>query len=336
MENEFKILSIKEEQQLSTEELKEYYKNLREYLLKRKLTNTTPGATTIAPKLKKIVEKIAIKLVELFTNKNVTWNSENWICDGLENIPEGPVIFAHTHQGLLDNFVWMPEIDKHCPILHSIDASKILLYSEYTTGLVLVKKGNKENNQNAKLDMINLLLNGFSITYFPESAWNLSPNKLHLPLNYGFLDTARKAQVPVVPAVHEYTYDTSSEKENIIKIHTRYGNPIYVSEEDDLLEKLIEYEEQISTIRYDLIEEKGIFKRNEINSFDYINYLKGNYNNLEFGKIDVNNERKYLFRSNEEFYKFHHINDIPFNEKGELLDTKEVIKLKTLNKKHNI
>lgn len=336
MNKEFKILSIKEENQLSKEELKEYYKNLREYLLKRKLTNTTPGITTIAPKLKKPVERVAIKLVELFTNKNVTWNSENWIYDGLENIPEGPVIFAHTHQGLLDNFVWMPEINKHSPILHSIDASKLFLYTEYTTGLILVKKGNKENNQNAKLDMINLLLNGISITYFPESAWNLSPNKLHLPLSYGLIDTAKKAGVPIIPVVHEYTYDTSSKKENITKIHSRYGMPIYVSEQDDLLEKLSEYEEQISTIRYDLIEEKGIFKRSDIKNSDYINYLKGNYNNLLFGKIDINNERRYLFRANDEFYKFHHINDIPFNEKGELLETKEVIKLKTLNKKHNI
>ena len=336
MNKEFKILTLKEEQQLSREELTKYYKNLREYLLKRKLTNTTPGATTIAPKLKKPVEKIAIKLVEIFTNKNVKWNSENWICDGTENIPEGPVIFAHTHQGLLDNFVWMPEIDKHSPILHSIDASKILLYAEYSTGLILVKKGNKENNAQAKLDMIKLLLNGTSITYFPESAWNLSPNKLHLPLSYGMIDTAKKARVPIIPVVHEYTYDSTTDKENITKIHSRYGMPIYIEENDDLLEKLREYEEQISTMRYELIEKKGIFKRKEIKTSDYINYLKGNYKNLKFGRIDINNERKNLFRANDDFYKFHHINDIPFDEFGNLLVPKEINKLRILNKKHNI
>ena len=36
MAKEFKVLSIKEEQQLSTEELKKYYEELREYVLKRK------------------------------------------------------------------------------------------------------------------------------------------------------------------------------------------------------------------------------------------------------------------------------------------------------------
>lgn len=331
MNKDFKILSVKEEQKLSKEELKEYYKELREYVLERKLTNTTPGITTIAPKLKKPVEKVAIKLVKFFTNKNVKWKGENWVCDGLENIPDGPVIFAHTHQGLLDNFVWMPEVNKHSPILHSIDASKILLYSEYTTGLILVKKGDKENNKNAKLDMINLLLNGLSITYFPESAWNLSPNKLHLPLSFGVIDVAKKAGVPIVPVVHEYTYDTSLEKENILKVHSRYAKPIYVSFEDDLIEKLHEYEEVISTIRYDLISEKGLFKRSEISSLDYINYLKGNYKNLEFGKIDINNERNNLFNINDEFYKFNHINDVSFNEEGELLETEHVRKIKSLD-----
>jgi len=331
MNKEFKVLSLKEEQQLSKEELREYYKEFREYVLNRELTNTTPFATVIGPLLKKPVVKVADKLVRFFTNKNI-----DWIYDGTEKIPDGAVIFANTHQGLLDNFVWMPTIDRHAVILHSIDISKLLLLAEYTTGLVLVKKGDKVNNLNAKLDMINLLLNGTSIIYFPESAWNLSPNKLHLPLSYGMIDISKKTKKPIVPVVHEYTYEPNEEKEVITKIHTRYGKPIYVKEEDDLLEKLIEYEECISTLRYELIEEKGIFRRSDITNFDYINYLKGNYKNLEFGKINVDIERKYLFRADDDFYKFHHINDIPFDEAGNLLDTKEVIKLKSLNKKHNI
>lgn len=32
------------------------------------------------------------------------------IADGQENIPDGAVIFAGTHQGILDGFVWIPYI----------------------------------------------------------------------------------------------------------------------------------------------------------------------------------------------------------------------------------
>lgn len=48
-----KILSMKEEAELSPEELITYYNSLKEYLLKRKYTNLTPGALRIGPKLKK-------------------------------------------------------------------------------------------------------------------------------------------------------------------------------------------------------------------------------------------------------------------------------------------
>ena len=350
MKDEFRVLSIKEEEQLSLEERCEYYKELREYVLKRKLTNTTPGATTIAPKLTKPVSVAAKSLVKLFTDKNVEWmplksdgtcdERSKWQFYGLENVPSGPVIFAHTHQGLLDNFAWMPitneVLNRHCLILHSIDARLVLLLSQFTTGLILVKKGNKKNNNNAKLDMMRVLLEGKSIIYSPESAWNLSPNKLHLPLSYGLIDLARKTNTPIIPVVLEYSYDTSKDKATINKIDIMYGKPIFVNIDDNLFDKLHEYEESISTMRYDFYEKQGIYKRHDIDNQDYIKVLKEHYNNLILGKIDVNRERKYLFSSNDEFYKFHHINDVPFDKEGNLLETEEVRKIKTLNKKHNI
>ena len=87
----------------------------------------------------------------------------------------------------------------------------------------------------------------------------MSPNRLHLPFNWGVLDVAQKTQVPVVPIVIEYTYDTTTDKETITYIHIRYGEPIVVAESDSLVKKLEEYKEKISTMRWELIEEKGVF-----------------------------------------------------------------------------
>ena len=50
------------------------------------------------------------------------------ISDGTENIPDGPIIFAHTHQGLLDNFAWIPATPKHSIALHSSKVKKILVF----------------------------------------------------------------------------------------------------------------------------------------------------------------------------------------------------------------
>jgi len=329
---DFKVLSLSEEVKLSNEELKEYYVNLREYVMKRDLTNTTPGARKIAPLLKKPTESIA-KVV----TKALTCNEVEWTWDGYENVPEGPVIFAHNHQGILDNFVWLPTTDKHCLILHSRKTNPLLLLAQVNTGLVFVKKGDKEHCHNAKLDMIRLLREGHSIAYFPESAWNLSPNKLHIkPLNFGFLDTARKAEVPVVPVVHHYTYDTCGPDAKIVKVHTRYVEPIYIDYNDNLSEKLEEFQEKLSTTYWELMEENGIHKRCYTNNEEYMKMVNTSLKNLELGGIDVNVERKYLFKSDDEFYKFFHINDVPFDNEGNFLDTEEVQKIKKLNKEHKI
>ena len=325
MEN-FQVLPLKEEARLSEQERLRYYNQFREYVRKRKLTNTTPGATTICPKLRNITAKIAVAVTKKFSDKNV-----EWIWDGTENIPEGAVLFAHTHQGVLDGFVWIPTIKQHCLILISAFVSKLMMLCQINTGLVVVNKQDRVNQANSKLDMIRLLLDGHSLCYFPEGAWNLSPNKLHLPMRYGFLDIARKAGVPVVPVVHEYTYDSTTEK--ITKIHTQYGMPIYISPYDDIGQKLEEYCEQISTMRFELIAEKGVFNRKDICSAQYINYLKGNYSNMRMGNIDPARENQHIYNSNDEFYLFHHINDIPFDENDELLPTPEIQRLNRIMKR---
>jgi hypothetical protein len=153
-------------------------------------------------------------------------------------------------------------------------------------------------------------------------------------MSFGFLDVAQKAGVPVVPVVTEFTYDTSTDKEKITKIHIRYGSAIYVSRQDNLGEKLAEYEEAISTIRWNLIEEKGLAKRNDITNWDYINFLKGKERTLKLGNRSIALERKDIRGIGDYFYKLHHINDVPFNENGELLETEESIRLTRLYDQH--
>lgn len=327
------ILTGKKESKLSAEDKQIYYEKLREYCFERKLTNTTIGATTISPKLKKATNFIARKLSDVLAGRGV-----KFVTDGLENIPQGAVIFSSTHQGVLDGFVWITDCPKHAMVVHSAETDKALLLIQLNTGLILVtkKKENWKSRISAKLDMVSVLLKGHSITIFPETAWNLSPNRLHLPLNGGFLDVAQKTGRPVVPMVMEYTYDTSRDKEKITHIHIRYGEPVMVTESDKLEDKLEEYKEKIATMRWELIEEKGHFSRDEISNTDYINYVKGNLRNLEMGKIDINVERASIQGADQNFYKFHHINDVPWNAWGELRGTEEAESLKRINRVHGI
>ena len=314
------ILPYKEESKLSQNERQAYYEKLRRYCMKRKLTNTTLGATCIGPKLKKVTGKICAKVCTILSGGNV-----EVITDGLENIPEGSVIFASTHQGMLDGFVWITDCPKHALIFHGAETNKALLLAQVNTGLILVSrdKNKADNRINAKLDMISVLLRGHSVYICPEGTWNLSPNRLHLPVNWGIIDMAQKAQVPIIPMVIEYTYDTTHPKETITNIHIRYGKQIVVAENDSLMDKLEEYKERISTLRWELIEEKGLYKRSEISNIDYINFIKGNLRNLELGKIDIEVENKGIQGYQDDFYRYFHINNVPWDAWGVLCETEE-------------
>ncbi len=337
-EKEFRLLTLREERTLTPSELEGYYADLRKYVLERPLKTTTRGALTVAPKLKKIVNKINRVATKLLAGGEI-----ECVTDGTENIPEGAVLFADTHQGLIDNLCWTPSNPRHSILLHGADTSKVLLLIQHVTGLVLVNKNDpydKKNRTDAKLDMIHILLKGHTIWYYPEGTWNMSPSKLHLPMSFGFLEVAKKAGAPVVPVVTEFSYDTSTDKERITNMHIRYGKPISVSMSDDLGAKLAEYEEAISTMRWELIEEKGLFQREQVSAQDYVNYLKGVYRNLAMknpklgGKGMADVERRSIRGASDDFYLFHHINDIPFSEDGELMETEETIRLARLFDEH--
>lgn len=141
-EMEFKLLSLREENKLTAVELEQYYEQLREYVLARKLQTTTPGALTIAPHLKKFINKLDASVTKLLAGSKL-----ECITDGIENIPGGGVLFANNHQGILDNLCWIPSNPRHSVLLHGSDTSKLLLWIQYVTGLVLVNKNDPNDRK---------------------------------------------------------------------------------------------------------------------------------------------------------------------------------------------
>ena len=85
-----------------------------------------------------------------------------------------------------------------------------------------------------------------------------------------------------------------------------------------------------------MIAEKGVYQRAQVTNLDYINYVKGNLTMLELGQASLESERKAMRGANDEFYKFHHINDVTWDAWGELLQTEHARQLKQINRVHGI
>lgn len=352
---DFRILSKEEEDRLSLLEKKDYYLQLRDYVRNRKIANTTKGITFL-PKVSKKINKKLASLVEKFfyngdnlnlfekTGAGFSFKIRDFV-NGLindkfernvtfeEELPPGPVVFFSTHEGVLDTFSWVDDINKDTVVLQSSKVKKLMILLQTSIGLILVNKENNESHHTAKYDMMSMISKGYSIMMFPESAWCLSPNKTFLPLKYGALDIARKMNVPIIPVVKEYDYNVSYN--GIIGEKVWYGKPFYVKTEDDLFEKLTELEEIISTKKWEMWQENGEYQREYFETDDYIDYMKFVKGCLNFGGVSLDDERNNLFGAQQEKYVFQHINDIPYDDSGLLLPS-EVLRLEKINEEHGI
>lgn len=328
----FKILSYEEEQKLNISEKKKYYTELKEYLKNQKLSLSEIKNFTICEILNKTIVRKGIDLI-----KGYELEIRN-----KENIPNGPVIYASTHQDYNDHFNAVLSIPDHAIILNTSTVTRLFQFIMGVNGIIYVDREKQESRFNSKLRLMKYLSLGKSITVFPEGTYNCSPNKLHLPLHSGIFDMARKMQVPVVPMVQEYIYDTSDiiTKDKVKKCIVSFGEPIYVSVEDSIQDKKQELSEIFSTIRYELMEEQGTYSRNEISNQEYINYVLGRIDAWARINVDINDERKTIYGYNDDFYLFHHINDVKFDKEGHLLPTDYVSMLddiytKKLEKKYS-
>lgn len=325
MENKFKILGLEEEKKLTEKELIKYYIKLQEYLSTCEYNNFSEKGIIVREKLNILIKKILKKIIRY-----------DVVIDGYENIPQGPTIYASSHQEFNDVINSIYAYPEHTLTLNASNISWVLKQLLNINGVIYVDRDSKESRRTAKIEMEKSLAKGKSINMYPEATWNCTPSKLHLPFYIGMIDIAKRMNVPVVPVVQEYTYDETilDGKSHIKSVHIRFGRPIYVTSNDDIIGKLEEFDEVFSTIRWELIEEKGTYPRKKISNKLYTNYIKARINDWKIPGNDIYEERKQIYSANDDFYLFNHVNDIDFDESDNLLPTEYVRKLIAINKEH--
>jgi len=199
-------------------------------------------------------------------------------------------------------------------------------------GVVYVDRSDNQSKFNSKIELMKYLAKEKSVVIFPEATYNCSPNKLYLNLYSGVIDIARKMQVPIIPIVQEYDYDTSITSYKCVKsCELRFGSPIYVKYDDDISIKKEELSEQFATMRWDLIEQKGLYSRDSIREQEYINYILSRRDSYRIAKVNEKEEEKALKGYGKEIYLFSYINAVDFDDDGHLLVPKEVRRLDSLN-----
>lgn len=129
-------------------------------------------------------------------------------------------------------------------------------------GVIWVHRTDKESRQNASKGIVDILKSGKNFAMYPEATWNLSPNLLILPMNYGCIRIALEANVAIVPIVS--FFDSKSR-------HTIIGEKFYPS--NDLTTSINDLRDIMATMVFNEIEQK--YKNNRENNNVYSDIIDG-------------------------------------------------------------
>lgn len=217
---------------------------------------------------------------------------------------DGTTIYAVNHSNFHDVPTMTELSDEHFFLLAGVQNLRLVdKIGFFLLGSIYVDRKNKTSKNSVKDTMIDLANKGNHLLIFPEGTWNVTANKLVLPLNWGIIDIARVTGAKIKPINLEY-FDG--------KCVVNVGDDIVVSKDDDKKEKIDELEEIMATLKWDTLEGRGIFTRTSITEKDFASYTTDRFE--EYKSLNPEEEKSVIrkvYDTEEDVFKF--FEDIELN-----------------------
>lgn len=180
------------------------------------------------------------------------------------------IIFCITHIGKQDIEICSQVIKKHYYLL-SGDFENLHGTLEGTVvelnGVIYLNKYDKADKARSKEASIEILKKGGNIMWFPEGIWNLSPNRPILPLPFGIIEVALKANAVIVPlAIEQYGksfYVNIGEKFDVTRYASQYADAVEMKSA-----AIMDLRDIMATLKWKIWEHVQPWKREELPS-DY-------------------------------------------------------------------
>lgn len=295
MEN-FEFLTEEQEKKLTHEELVSYYTNLKNYY--KSINNSQKFI-----RLKKILHPMLLSIMR------TTVKYEMELFGDFPKITY-PVIFAVNHTNCHDVPAVSDVIKSHCYILAGSENLEMIDKVMFNlNGVVFINRKDKKQKKDSKDEVIKLLVEGNNVLIFPEGTWNTSENKIMLPLNWGIVEIAKKADVPVVPIVIEYM-------ENVY--HANIGEPIKFDIAETKSDGIERLRDSMATLRWQIWEKYSNARRDEVSLEKFNVELKKSFN--EYKKLDRFYEQQLILKDGISYDEaFAHLKVIKYDQNNAFL-----------------
>ena len=296
-----KFLTEKEISNLSINERKKYYYDLKDYCMSFKSNpNISVG--------QKLISKIAP------IQRNFDYEIR-----GAENLPDGGAVIVSNHSNSHDFFTALEPFNSlglPVSVFAANDDLNFISNNVFNfANATLVDRNDKTSCQNGLYELTGKIINKNYGVIFGESTWNLHPYREMNVLKIGAARSALIADKLIVPTIFEYVEEPklcSKESELYSKCIVKFGKPIKIDIHKDLISQMFDIENIMAKMRDELWEEIGILKNGKkiVNPEVYVNHTYLKKFDALFFNYDSASEFKYLyFRENQEKENEYHIND---------------------------
>lgn len=137
--------------------------------------------------------------------------------EGLEHLPEGPVLFVSNHEGNFDIPTLIAHIPKPFSFMSKVEVEKLPIINEWMIAMncVFIDRTDRKSAMQSITDMVSTLKDGHSMIIFPEG--RRSKGNEVQDFKSGFARIAKDSHVPIVPIAIVGTADIMEKNRNKIK-----------------------------------------------------------------------------------------------------------------------
>lgn len=138
----------------------------------------------------------------------------------------------------------------------------------WLNGLIYCDTEDKTDRQIAAKTAVELLKQGINLLIYPEGIWNVTPNRLVLPLFAGVIKMAYQTGVNIIPiAIEQYG------KEFVVNIGAEFCVPVCEAAEEEykfyIEKKRKELRDVMATLKWEILESRPMANRDALGVYEY-------------------------------------------------------------------